>query len=113
MTNPPHPDPQHEGAPCRKVAEGTERFETRTDGASFVDHSARGEVVWAEEAGLTCLAWNRRQGARKRVTQDTKGAHFLFDPLPPMTFAALEALLSEFSPGCRVGRFRLGPGRPA
>lgn len=98
-----------------KFADGTEDFETVKDGASFTDHPAPGEVVWADEAGVTCRAWNWRQGTRTRLTEGTTSAYFLFDALPPMTSGELEragdeleALLTALSPGCRIDRVRLG-----
>ncbi|WP_019012405.1 B3/B4 domain-containing protein [Deinococcus aquatilis] len=98
-----------------KVADGTELFETNKDGAHLTDHPAPGEVVWADEAGVTCRAWNWRQGTRTRLTEDTQEAYFLFDALPPMTAEELEwagnmleTLLAELSPGCQITRVRLG-----
>ncbi|GMA15336.1 hypothetical protein E5F05_00800 (plasmid) [Deinococcus metallilatus] len=99
-----------------KFADGTEPFETTKDGAPFIDQPVPGEVVWADEAGVTCRAWNWRQGTRTRLTEDTTEAYFLFDARSPMTSGnleqagdALETLLGELSPGCRIERVRLGP----
>lgn len=99
-----------------KVADGSEPFETNKDGAPFIDHPVPGEVVWADEAGVTCRAWNWRQGTRTRLTEDTTRAYFLFDALAPMTpealekaGEALETLLEMLSPGCRIERLHLGP----
>lgn len=98
-----------------KVADGTEPFETNKDGQPVVDHPVPGEVVWADEAGVTCRAWNWRQGTRTRLTDDTTRAYFLFDALTPMTAEELdragdelERLLAELSPGCQVERVHLG-----
>ncbi|MFC4427245.1 B3/4 domain-containing protein [Deinococcus navajonensis] len=103
------------GAVSLNVADGSEPFETHKDGAPFVDHPLPGEVVWADEAGVTCRAWNWRQGTRTRLTDDTTEAYFLFDALPPMSTGeleaagdALETLLRELSPGCRIERRLLG-----
>ena len=98
-----------------KVSEGTEAFETVKDGMSVVDHPQSGEVVWADEAGVTCRAWNWRQGTRTRLTDDTTEAYFLFDALAPMTFVDLDragdeltATLRALSPNCQIKRMRLG-----
>jgi len=103
------------GAVTLKVADGTEPFETNKDGLPFIDHPVPGEVVWADEAGVTCRAWNWRQGTRTRLTEGTTRAYFLFDALPPMTFEDLEragdeltAMLKTLSPGCRIERLHLG-----
>lgn len=100
-----------------KVADGTEPFETNKDGQPVVDHPVPGEVVWADEAGVTCRAWNWRQGTRTRLSDDTTRAYFLFDALTPMTAEALdragdelERLLAELAPGCQVERVHLGQG---
>ncbi len=101
-----------------KVSDGTEAFETVKDGMPVVDHPQSGEVVWADEAGVTCRAWNWRQGTRTRLTDDTTRAYFLFDALSPVTADdleqagdALETLLTSLSPWCRIERLRLGDAR--
>lgn len=98
-----------------KFADGTEPFDTFKDGAPFVDNPAPGEVVWADDAGVTCRAWNWRQGIRTRLTEESKNAYFLFDALDPMTEAelgaagdALTASLRTLSPGCSVELVRIG-----
>lgn len=103
------------GAVTLKFADGSEPFETVQHGAPATAYPVPGEVVWADEAGVTCRAWNWRQGTRTRLTQDTTRAYFLFDALPPMTSQeleeagdALEALLATLSPGCRIERAYLG-----
>jgi len=103
------------GTVTLKVADGSEPFETNKDGAPFIDHPVPGEVVWADEAGVTCRAWNWRQGTRTRLTEDTTRAYFLFDSLAPMAPDALEeagealdTLLERLSPGCRIERLHLG-----
>lgn len=94
-----------------KAADGTEPFETAKDGAPITEYPQPGEVVWADDAGVTCRAWNWRQGTRTRLTESTTGAYFLFDALAPMSDPALEqagdaleALLLACSPGCRIER---------
>lgn len=101
-----------------KFAEGDEPFETIKDGAPAVEYPAQGEVVWADEAGVTCRVWNWRQGTRTRLHENTVNAYFLFDALAPMTSEelnragdALEAHLLELSPGCSIARAHLGAGK--
>lgn len=109
-------DLAHVAAPVSlKVASGDEPFEINKDGAPYTDHPAAGEVVWADDLGVTCRAWNWRQGLRTRLTEQTTRAYFLFDALPPMTRADLDAagdeltrMLAELSPGCTVERVYLG-----
>ena len=68
-----------------------------------------GEVVWADDAGVTCRRWNWRQGVRTRLREDTRRAYFLFDALPELDDAALAGAmddlcerLREASPGVRI-----------
>ena len=56
-----------------------------------------GEVVWADEAGVTCRRWNWRQGVRTRLTESTSRAYFLFDALPEFDDASLAAAMDDLS----------------
>jgi DNA/RNA-binding domain of Phe-tRNA-synthetase-like protein len=56
-----------------------------------------GEVVWADDAGVTCRRWNWRQGVRTRLTEDTRNAYFLFDALPELDDAALAGAMDDLS----------------
>ena len=55
--------------------------------------AADGEVVWRDDAGVTCRRWNWRQEARTRLTETTTRAFFVFDGLPPQQ--ALDAAVHE------------------
>lgn len=68
-----------------------------------------GEVIWRDDAGVTCRRWNWRQCVRTRITEETIDALFLFERLEPLTLEelaaagdALAALLAEITPGVRV-----------
>ena len=65
-----------------------------------------GEVVWADDAGVTCRRWNWRQGVRTRLTEDTRRAYFLFDALPELDDAALAGAMDEMCERLR----ELSPG---
>ena len=54
-----------------------------------------GEVVWCDELGVTCRAWNWRQGARTRIDEGTTTAWFLLEAMAPATDEALDAALDE------------------
>jgi DNA/RNA-binding domain of Phe-tRNA-synthetase-like protein len=70
--------------PARLVrATGGEPFETTTDGEPVVEHPELGEVVWADDAGVTCRRWNWRQCTRTRLTPATTRALFIVDALGP------------------------------
>ena len=52
-----------------------------------------GEVVWRDNAGVTCRRWNWRQEPRTQLTEKTTRAFFVFDRLPPQQ--ALDAAVQE------------------
>jgi DNA/RNA-binding domain of Phe-tRNA-synthetase-like protein len=71
-----------------------------------------GEVVWADEAGVTCRRWNWRQGVRTRLELGTTRAYFLFDALPELDDASLEAAMDDLArsfreacPGAELSSF--------
>ncbi|MEY9490198.1 DNA/RNA-binding domain of Phe-tRNA-synthetase-like protein [Streptomyces calvus] len=98
-------------------ATGREDFVTVADGEETVEHPDAGEVVWRDDAGVTCRRWNWRQGPRTRLTEETVSGIFLLESLAPMpvadvTQAAAELadLLEKYSPGASVA---VHPAEPA
>jgi DNA/RNA-binding domain of Phe-tRNA-synthetase-like protein len=94
------------GAPRLVRATGDEPFETTRDGEPAVEHPEAGEVVWRDDAGVTCRRWNWRQCTRTRLTNSTTQAVFVLDGLGAlgqdgMAAAAAELIeaLSRLSPG--------------
>ncbi|MFF0183433.1 B3/4 domain-containing protein [Streptomyces sp. NPDC005244] len=90
-------------------ATGDEDFVTVAGGEETVEHPDAGEVVWRDDAGVTCRRWNWRQGPRTRLTERSTSAVFLLESLAPMPVADVEAagaelaeLLAKFSPGARI-----------
>ncbi|MGV4924950.1 cytoplasmic protein [Streptomyces sp. BHT-5-2] len=90
-------------------AKGDEPFATAAGGAEVVEHPETGEVVWCDDAGVTCRRWNWRQGVRTRLTEESVNALFLLERMAPMTFDALRAagtelaeVLEKLCPGARV-----------
>ncbi|MFJ9577008.1 B3/4 domain-containing protein [Streptomyces sp. NPDC101191] len=90
-------------------ATGEEDFVTVSGGAETVEHPEPGEVVWCDEAGVTCRRWNWRQGPRTRIDDATTDALFLLESLEPMTPDELRAAgeelaeaLRKVSPGARI-----------
>ena len=71
-----------------RFADGGEPF----DGG---DPPKPGEVVWADDAGVTCRRWNWRQGRRTRLELGTTRAYFLFDALPALGDAELAGAMDE------------------
>ncbi|WP_040160940.1 B3/B4 domain-containing protein [Nigerium massiliense] len=70
-------------------AAGDEPFETFADGAPVVEHPEPGEVIWHDDAGVTCRRWNWRQGPRTALTPTTTRALFILDALAPVSDAEL------------------------
>lgn len=107
------------GSPQLRRAAGTEPFETVADGAPVVEHPEPGEVVWCDDAGVTCRRWNWRQGRRTHLRDDTTTAVFILDALAPMGDASLRAAtddlvahLSRLGPDVRTVRRLIGAGSP-
>jgi DNA/RNA-binding domain of Phe-tRNA-synthetase-like protein len=72
---------QYQG-PARLVqATGDEDFDTMAHGEPAVEHPKPGEVIWRDDAGVTCRQWNWRQCTRTRITPATTNAIFIIDGL--------------------------------
>jgi len=91
------------------VADGTESF----DGPD-AEPPKPGEVVWRDDAGVTCRRWNWRQGRRTRLTEASTRAFFVFDRLPALPAEQLDRATSELTaglearwPGCATRRIVL------
>ncbi len=69
-------------------ATGEETFDTVADGVAVVEHPEPGEVVWRDDAGVTCRRWNWRQCVRTRLSPSTTRAVFIFDALGPVDLDA-------------------------
>jgi DNA/RNA-binding domain of Phe-tRNA-synthetase-like protein len=65
-------------------AGGEEDFATVAGGEQAIDHPKPGEVIWQDDAGVTCRRWNWRQGPRTALSDETRTAFFILDALEPM-----------------------------
>lgn len=104
------------GAPRLVRADGGEPFDTTDHGNVAVEHPSPGEVIWCDDAGVTCRRWNWRQCTRTRITAETSSAVFILDALDPVTADdlqsaanALEAALLTLSPQASIQRLLIGP----
>ena len=86
---------QYNGAPRLARATGTEPFDTVVDGVTVTEHPDPGEVVWCDDAGVTCRRWNWRQARRTQLSEDTTTALFILDALDPMTDDALHTAAED------------------
>jgi DNA/RNA-binding domain of Phe-tRNA-synthetase-like protein len=69
-----------------------------------------GEVIWADDLGVTCRGWNWRQGLRTRLTEATQNAYFLLEALGEDTdlSTAVEDLLALLERTGISGETQLG-----
>ena len=96
---------RYAGPPRLVRATGDEPFDTVADGAGVIEHPEPGEVVWRDDAGVTCRRWNWRQARRTQLRDDTVTALFILDALDPMTEVALAAAADDLATHLK----RLGP----
>ena len=96
---------RYTGPPRLVRASGAEPFDTVADGVTVIEHPDPGEVVWCDEAGVTCRRWNWRQALRTQLRDDTTAALFILDALDPVTDQALQAAADDLA----ARLTRLGP----
>jgi DNA/RNA-binding domain of Phe-tRNA-synthetase-like protein len=108
---------RYAGPPRLVRATGTEPFDTVADGVAVIEHPEAGEVVWCDDAGVTCRRWNWRQARRTQLREDTSTALFILDALDPVTGEELHgaaddllARLVRLGPGVRAARRLIGAG---
>ena len=96
-------------------AAGDEPFDTVRDGEPVTGHPEPGEVIWRDDAGVTCRCWNWRQCVRTRITHDTTSAMFILDGLAELgpdglvnAGRDLACQLAALHPGARLGWRRIG-----
>jgi DNA/RNA-binding domain of Phe-tRNA-synthetase-like protein len=78
-------------------AAGDESFDTARDGLPAISHPEHGEVVWRDDAGVTCRCWNWRQCARTRITAATTRAMFVLDGLAALGEGGLHAAADDLT----------------
>lgn len=77
------------GTPRLLIANGSETFDTFKDGAPAEESPDAGEVIWRDDAGVTCRRWNWRQGVRTRLDAEAQRMWFILESLPEMPLEAL------------------------
>lgn len=93
------------GPPQLRRATGEEGFDTTASGEPVVEHPESGEVVWCDDAGVTCRRWNWRQARRTQLRDDTTAALFILDALDPVSDEQLQAAADDLE----THLARLGP----
>ncbi len=111
---------RYTGSPRLVRAVGDEAFDTTAAGETVIEQPEPGEVIWCDDAGVTCRRWNWRQARRTQLTDDTTAALFILDALDPMTDDALRAAtddlvthLSRLGPDIRTQRRLMSRGTSA
>jgi DNA/RNA-binding domain of Phe-tRNA-synthetase-like protein len=66
-------------------------------GEPAVEHPKPGEVIWRDDAGVTCRCWNWRQCFRTRITPSTTNAVFIIDGLAALGRDGLTAAGNELA----------------
>lgn len=93
---------RYEGAARLVRATGEEDFDTMSSGEGVIEHPEPGEVVWRDDAGVTCRRWNWRQCRRTALTDETESVYLVLDLLEPVSdaeaHAAVDALLEALAP---------------
>ena len=99
------------GPPQLAYSDGAQVFDTTRDGALVTEPVPAGEVVWHDDAGVTCRRWNWRQCVRTRLDEGTTRALFILDGLGvdsrQRAERAADELISELrveSPDMKVER---------
>ncbi|MGH7866829.1 MAG: B3/B4 domain-containing protein [Candidatus Dormibacteraceae bacterium] len=97
------------GHPRLVRAIGEETFETVVSGEAITEIVGAGEVVWRDDAGVTCRRWNWRQCVRTRVEEHSTNLWFLLERLEPLSLDELQiagdelvALVRSVSPEAKV-----------
>ena len=82
--------------PARLVlADGSESFDTVENGEPVVQSPETGEVVWVDDAGVTCRRWNWRQCVRTRLHTGCTSALFIVDGLGTDASARAKAAMDD------------------
>lgn len=92
----------YRGSPRLIIADGSEPFDTVKEGQPAVEYPDAGEVVWCDDAGVTCRRWNWRQGVRTRLSASDRHMWFILESLPEMPLNALHEAGKMLTDGLEV-----------
>jgi len=103
------------GNPQLTRADGSESFDVYKEGVLSHESPEPGEVVWRDDAGVTCRRWNWRQGVRTRLSIEQAQMWFVLERLPAMPLDALQQAgdmleqgIQQMMPGAIIERSLLG-----
>ena len=99
----------YDGPPRLIVAAGGEPFATVKGGAAIIEAADPGEVIWRDDAGVTCRRWNWRQSPRTLLEPDSTAMWFVIERLEPMPLDvlgavgdALAAVVRDLAPEAKI-----------
>ncbi len=72
----------YQGVPRLVVASGTKPFGTVKEGEAAAKYPPQGEVIWCDDAGVTCRRWNWRQELRTRLSVEAQHMWSILESLP-------------------------------
>jgi len=82
-----------EGSLRLTLAKGDEPF--KAIGAEEKEMAKPGEVIYRDDAEVTCKAWNWRECDKTKITSDTKNATLILEGLEHTSLAEMAAALKE------------------
>ncbi len=83
-----------------RFSDGKMTFDIADGGGDAPIAVPPGEVVWADDEGITCRRWNWRQGRRTRLTEASRNAYFILESLsPPYEETAFKQAVEEIASG--------------
>ena len=83
-----------------RIVDGRQTFDIADAGGDEPMAVPAGEVVWADDAGVTCRRWNWRQGRRTRLTEASRNAYFVLEALsPPFAEADFTSAIGAITDG--------------
>lgn len=88
---------KYSGSPQLVRSTGQEKFETNSAGETATEFPPVGEVVWCDDAGVTCRRWNWRQCKRTALSDATTSVLFIMDALEPCSDESLTAAAEELA----------------
>ena len=110
---------RYQGSARLVRAAGDEDFGTTAHGEPATEHPRPGEVIWRDDAGVTCRQWNWRQCTRTRITTATTNAVFIIDGLAALGRDGLTAAgndltssLIRLSPQAAIASRLITAGQP-
>lgn len=78
------------------IARGDEPFDVMKSGEVVNEPPSAREVIWADDAGVTCRRWNWRQCVRTRLTEQSTEAFFVLERLEPFPLSRLREASDDF-----------------